>query len=372
MKILITNNSLANRGGAQTCVRNLARALESMGHSVLAYSCDPSQHERLLENDVVPVATDLETLPFLPDVIHGQHHLNTMSAVTALAGVPAIYHCHGATWQDCVVKHPRIYHYLAISRTMAERIMAESNIPHSDITVLLNGVDLARFRHVRTLPPRPARALLFNSRYRPESDTVSAIREASERAGLELDLVGYYFGRKTDQPEKLLPEYDVVFASGLSAIEALASGCAVVVLGRTSCGEMVLPENFDRLRQVNFSIATNSPPPSAERIGSELRRFSAEDCALVTARLRREADFQDSARKLVEIYEQVIERHRNSRQDLPAEAVATSRYLRKIAPLIKATDNVLGKKWSSHDPADSFDELSARVALVEQELKRRQ
>jgi hypothetical protein len=98
--------------------------------------------------------------------------------------------------------------------------------------------------------------------------------------------VGAPFGRTTSEPENLLPEYDVVFASGRSAIEALACGCAVVVLGRTSCGELVRLENFASLRDRNFSIPVNSPPPSPDRIVAALERFSAEECGVVSARLR--------------------------------------------------------------------------------------
>ena len=53
MRVLITNNSLAPRGGIETFVRQLARGLQSRGHSVMAYSSDLRQGERLLESDVV-------------------------------------------------------------------------------------------------------------------------------------------------------------------------------------------------------------------------------------------------------------------------------------------------------------------------------
>lgn len=370
MKILITSNNLEGRGGTESFVRTLARGLESLGHSVMAYSSDPGQGERLLENDVVPVATDVENLPFLPDVIHAQHHLDTMTALTALPGVPAIYHSHGAVWRGCVVQHPRIYRYLAMSQTFAQRLVVESNISPDDIEVFLNGVELTRFTQVRNLPARPKRALFFNSRHGAESETLSAIREATSRNGLELDCIGFPFERLINEPEKVLPTYDIVFASGLSAIEALASGCAVVVLGRTSCGPMVQSENFDSLRETNFSIAANSPPPSVEKIEGELRRYSPQSSALVTARLREEADFSKSVSRLLEIYQHAIEQHRTRPPDPRAESLATSRYLRHIVPLIKMTDNMMGKNWSSASRASSFDELSARVALLEKELKK--
>ena len=246
----------------------------------------------------------------------------------------------------------------------------ESNIPPDDITVLLNGVDVERFRRGRTSGSRPTRALFFNSRHSLDSDTVSAIREATSNVRIDLDFIGTPFGRLTAEPERILPGYDIVFASGKSAIEALACGCAVIVLGRTSCGDMVRMDNVDRFRRANFTIAVNSPPPSASAIAAELRRFSAEDCAAVTERVRHDADFRRSVATLVRLYEQAIERHRATAPDPAAEMLAMSRYLRRIVPLIKMTDRMLDGQWSSPTRADSFDELHAQFALLQQRLER--
>jgi glycosyltransferase involved in cell wall biosynthesis len=370
MRVLITNTRLDGRGGAESFVKDLARGLQSRGHSVLGYSSDPVHRERLLENDVIPVAANLEDLPFSPDIIHAQHHLDAMTAITALPGVPAIYHCHGAVWRECAPKHPRIYKYLAVTRTLAERMVIESNINPAGIEVLLNGVDLKRFTTVRTPPPRPTRAAFFNSRHEQNSETVSAVTDAARKKGLDLEFFGMGFGVMMPAPEKTLPVYDIVFASGRSAIEALACGCAVVTLGRTSCGELVRSGNFDRLRQANFAIAVNSPPPSADRIAAELDGFSPEDCAAVTRRLRAEASFEGTIDTLLPLYDEVIARHRTAELNLQDEVLATSRYLRKIVPLIKQTDRMLDGQWSSPTRATSFDELRAQLALLQQQIER--
>jgi glycosyltransferase involved in cell wall biosynthesis len=340
MNILMASTNLGY-GGAQSIVRSLSRGLKKLGHSVIAYSNEPERREVGLESDPVPVASELESLPFRPDIIHGHHHLDAMTAMTALPGVPAIYHFHGALWKDCVIKHPRIYRYLAVARTAAHRIAVESNISPDNIEVLLNSADLARFKEVRTLPAQARRVLFFNRHHRADSETVSAVREAVSKHGLELDCIGYYFDRLSDAPEKVLPSYDIVFASGLSAIEALACGCAVIVLGRTSCGEMVQPENFDRFREVNFSLANNSSPPSVARIEAELGRYSPQSCAAVTERLRNEADFTKSIAKLVDIYEGVIEQHRARPSDMRDENLAISRYLRRLVPLVRKADEMV-------------------------------
>jgi len=369
MRVLVTNTRLDGRGGTESFMRDLARGLQSRGHTLMAYGSDTRQQERLLDNDVIAVATDLEHLPVRPDVIHAMHHLDAMTAIASLPGVPALYHCHGAVWRESVPKHPRIYRHLAVSTTLAERIAVEFNVAPHAITVLPNGVDIARFRRVRSLPRRPARALFFNSRHRPDSDTLVAIREAAARLQMDLDCVGTPFERTTNEPEKLLPEYDVVFASGRSAIEALASGCAVVVLGRTSCGELVRLENFATLRDRNFSIAVNSPPPSPDRIVASLERFSPEECAAVSVRLRQEADFGRTVDSLLTIYEQIVEQHRHAAPDPAAEMRAMARYLRKLVPLIKMTDRALDGEWASPTRADTVDALQAQLVQVRQRVE---
>ena len=55
-----------------------------------------------------------------------------------------------------------------------------------------------------------------------------AIAAACHAAGITLDVVGGAAGRVSDAPEHLLPAYDIVFAKGRTALEALAVGCATV------------------------------------------------------------------------------------------------------------------------------------------------
>lgn len=346
MNVLVTNTRVYGRGGSESFLRELVRGLQSRGHSVLVYSNDAVPADAV-PDDILPVASDLEALPFRPDILHAQHHLDAMTALAALPGVPALYHCHGAVWRECPPAHPRIYHYLTVSRTLAERMAVESSLSASDITVLLNSVDIDRFRLRRALPSRPARALFFNNRHGEGSDTLAAIREAVSRRGLALDCVGAPFGTLISQPETILPEYDVVFASGRSAIEAIACGCAVIVLGRAGCGGMVTPETFDRFRDVNFTIAVNSPPPSADAIAVELDRFSAPAVTQVSERLRREADFRDAVDRLLPIYEQVVARHRAAAPDPTAESLAMMQYLRRIVPLVKMMDRMQEEQWPS-------------------------
>src|SRR5204862_12908 len=99
-----------------------------------------------------------------PDLIHGQHHLETMTAMLRFPGVPAIYVCHGwAPWQEAPPHSPRILRYLAVDHACRDRLVFEHGISEERVRVLFNFVDLERFGPRAPLPARPARALVFSN-----------------------------------------------------------------------------------------------------------------------------------------------------------------------------------------------------------------
>ncbi len=71
--------------------------------------------------------------------------------------------------------------------------------------------------------------------------------------------------------------------------------------------------------------------------------------------------------RLLGIYSAVIQRHRDQPDDLAGEMRSLARYLQRIVPLIKVTDAMLGQYWNSPTRAGSFEELRARIAMVERE-----
>jgi hypothetical protein len=348
MKILFTNQNLERLGGQQVVLRDLAAGLQKLGHTVLAYSDLEPPPEDSLADDSVPITSCLKSLPFVPDVIHAQHHLSTMTAIMALPGVPAVYCCGGATPMDKQPKHPRIFRYVAMSPTLGLRMAIESGIDESLIDVVYNAVDLNRFRAIRSPPDRPRRALVYKRSLDPDSLIGREIREAAVVAGLELDFRG--IGPKLTRlanPEEVLPEYDLVFTSGKSAIDALACGCAVILLGNTGHGEMVCEANFDRLRRSNFSPPVNSPPPSAATILGQIDRYSAAKVAASSQLLRQVAGLDGYVDQFLAIYERAIDAHRQAAPNLRDEQRAAVRYLRSLAPLIKPLDGLLADRINS-------------------------
>ena len=107
MRILFTNAGLRNHAGTELWVRDVALALQRRSHEVAAYSTVLGEVADELRDGGVVVVDRLEALPWEPEIIHGHHHAETMTALVHFGGVPAIYVCHGvAPWQEAPPSAP--------------------------------------------------------------------------------------------------------------------------------------------------------------------------------------------------------------------------------------------------------------------------
>ncbi|HLR06284.1 MAG TPA: glycosyltransferase, partial [Pyrinomonadaceae bacterium] len=236
MRILITNHALANRAGSELYVRDLAIGLLRRGHEATAYSAKLGEVSQEIKAAGVPVIADFNELTFQPDIIHGHHHLDTMTALLRCPETPAIYVCHGSIpWEEAAPLFPRILRYVAVDHACRDRMIFQDAIPPNRILVILNFVDLGRFTPRPQLPSRPRSALIFSNQA-SEKTHLPAVRSACERAGIHLDVVGSGAGKSCAEPEAVLGKYDIVFAKGRAALEALAVGTAVVLCDAAGAG----------------------------------------------------------------------------------------------------------------------------------------
>lgn len=338
LRILITNNTLEERAGTELYVRDVALALIERGHTPIAYSTRLGTVARELRKATVPVIDDLDLLTTPPDIIHGHHHLDTMTALLRFPSVPAIYLCHGwLPWEESPPRFPRILRYVAVDHLCRERLIYENGIPEERVQVLLNFVDLNRFKPRGPLPPRPHRALIFSNGARNDN-YVMAVREACADAGIELDVIGLNSGNICPCPEEVLVRYDLVFAKARAAIEALAVGTAVVLCDVAGLGQMVTTADLNRLRLLNFGVRTLRHPITHEAVAREIARYNPADAAAVSAHIRAEAGRDRVVDQLIELYRTVIAEHANVGGDTEAELRAASRYIRWLSPKLKGEE----------------------------------
>jgi hypothetical protein len=152
------------------------------------------------------------------------------------------------------------------------------------VAIVPNALDTQRFQQRLPLPERPARALvLATSAHR--SDVVPIATVCHEQ-GIELELVGGGFGTETRRPEEVMDRADIVFASGRSALEAMGTGCAVIVWHPTGMGGLVTAGNVDQLRGVNFGVASYVQANDEASIRQALAAYDAADAERVSVRVR--------------------------------------------------------------------------------------
>ena len=331
ISVLFTNNTLGAPAGTETYLRDVAQALLRRGHHPVAFSLVLGPVAEELRRLTVPVIDDLARLTVPPDVIHGHHHLETLMAALKFPEVPIVHFCHGwIPWEEMPLHHPSIRRYVAVDEVCLDRLVREEGIPIERTEMLLNFVDLDRFRQREAAPAQPRRALVLSNHATSDGYT-RTIESACAAHGVSLDVVGLLHGNPTDAPERLLAKYDLVFAKGRAALEGMAVGCGVVLADAVGCGPLVTPDNFDQLRIRNFGIRELNHAHDVGWYSEQIARYDADASAHVSARVRAEAGVDAAVDRLLTIYTEAIA--------MPADAYdplhVAGDYLRRIASPLK-------------------------------------
>jgi len=342
LRILITNHGLKERAGSELYVRELALWLLRNGHSPIVYSSKLGEVASEIRQATVPVVDDLADVAVQPDLIHGQHHVETMTALLHFPHTPAVFFCHGwLPWEETPPHFPRILRYVAVDDTCRDRLVCEHGIEEEVVRVILNFVDLKRFVPRGELSAKPRRALVF-SNSASETTYVANVREACRRAGISLDVVGSKAGRTSERPEKILGQYDIVFAKARCALEALAVGTAVVLCDQAGVGPMVTTIELERLRRLNFGIRTLQESVDSDTLEKEIARYDATDAMEVSRRVRRACGSEEALSEIVALYKEVIADYKQRPMpDLEAESRAAAAYLRQLPLLLARERDVL-------------------------------
>ncbi len=333
MRVLLTNNTLRLRAGSEMYLKDLAVELLRRGHQPVAYSPDLGPVADDLNAAAIPVVGDLGEITVSPDVIHGQHHLETMAALVRFRRVPAVAVCHGwEPWEEYPLRHPRIRRHVAVSGLLAERFYS-AGVPSGRVQVIGNAVDLRRFAPRGPLPERPRKALSF-SNDATETGYLPTLRAACSAEGISLDVVGRAAGAEIPAPEEILGQYDLVIASGRSALESMAVGCAVLVCDPRGLAGMATAAEIAGMRALNLGLRLLTRPVTTDLLRSEIRRYDASDATAVADWVRAEASLDRMVDQFEVLYRNAVEEESAAPTDADEESLAEAAYLKWLKPVL--------------------------------------
>ncbi len=333
-RVLITNLKLDARTGTEVVVRQLADALLRRGHRPVVYAPRLGPPAEEVRARGIPVVEDIRALAGPIDVIHAQHLPTAVAAIARFPDVPVVFVAHDfRAWHDTPPLFPSVRRYVGVDAAVEDRLRAEG-VPEDRVRVVLNQPALDRYAPGPPLPERPRRALVFAK----NRGHVRAIREACAAQGLPLDVVGAAEGRELDAPERHLPDYDVVFASALTAMEAMATGRGVIVCDGRGLAGWVGPAEFDAWRPGNFGLRLLGRQVTAESVFAELARYSPADAAAVAARVRADGGADRQAAEFERLYEEAIAERGTWRSDDAAWRTAMAGYVQAWSPALAAPD----------------------------------
>src|SRR4051794_16165729 len=305
MQVLLTADEVSTWTGGELYVFELAQGLRRRGHDVAVHVMHTGPLAEELQREGIPVLHRPSQVRWRPDVIHAQGSIGTRAALATHRGVPVLFVCHSHDrWTQFVPLHPSVRLYAGVSQVCTEALLRGGTPPERTVT-LPNFVDTTSFGRRPSLPDIPRRALMF-SNYAKRGGYLEAVEAACARLGLTLDHLGTGTGTATRNPAEVLPDYDIVFAKGRAAIQALAAGCAVVLCDFAGGGPMVTLAAFDRLREANFGFAALTRPHTADVLCGEIQRYDALDASRVCDRIRAEASLEGYIDQLEETYRTLL------------------------------------------------------------------
>ncbi|NUS22542.1 MAG: glycosyltransferase [Mesorhizobium sp.] len=325
MRVLITNLSVAQNSGTESVVELLADGLRGAGHQTMLLTTNLGDMADRMRRRGHHVVDRIAEIVDKPDIIHGQHLTPCLTALARFPDVPAVFSCHSSFFEvEAPMLHPQICHWIAVDEACRAKCLSRG-IPEDKLDLIYNAVDLERFRSRQPLPARPRRGLLLTKNFEHQQ----AVREACARTGIQLDELGPATNRYSNQIEKDLLSYDVVFATARMAIEAAAVGCSIVVCDARGFAGILDTRSMESWRRANLGVSLLNRPTTVENLMAAISSYNADDAAAVSAYFRDAAGSSYFVHEHLRIYDQVL---RAGLRATPEEvAMGTASWIEEIA-----------------------------------------
>ena len=325
LNILLTNVCLRGRTGTEMMTAELAIALFRRGHRVALYSPRIGTLAYELRGQGIPVTDQIGTIGFSPDIIHGHHNMVLATAMVRFPNVPAIFVCHDSSMMyDQPILSESIGAYVAVDLACRDRLIVDGAAA-SRVHVVPNAVDLSRFQCRHHWQPKPLTALAV---VKSRAPWLPAVRVACKAAGVILTEVGPGVGNSvSDLPERMLAS-DIVFAWSRSAVEAAATGAAVILCDEFGFGGLLTSAEAEQFPHSALGRRILSAAVTEAGVACALGSYSPVDAAAVAQIVRKKLSLDDMVDTYGHIYRNVIA----ASKELSPTPAGLAAFLERIMP----------------------------------------
>lgn len=314
MNVLITNIVVFENTGTETYVKELAIELINRGYSVEIFTMFKGALSEELIKKGINVVSDLKQLKLKPDIIHAHHNITTLKALSLFKLTPVVYFIHDRTSVfDHPFRHKNILKYVAVDLNCKERYCIENTFKDEDVEVVYNWVNSKRFQLKEQINFHPKKALIF-SNYLNKNNIYPEIKSACVELGIEIEIIGASSGNPCLKPENVLQKYDLVFAKAKAAIEAMATGAAVIVCDYRGLGGMVTSSNMKHFRDFNFGMKLMINSPTKNNLIAEINKYDSFEIIKVSEYIIKESNFLSVVAHLETIYSELIIDFKNNKR----------------------------------------------------------
>ena len=307
----------------------LAQGFVRRGHEVVVFSPQLGDSAAQLIQQGVTVTDRLDQLEFEPEIIHGNHSVDLVQGLVAFPDVPGIFVCHNPdNWICSPPDISRVRAFVSVDRVGSERIAHELPRVRESVRIVHNAVDLECYHPRQPLPRGPKTALVLSK----FSGCLPVIRAACAQAGLDVEAVGPGVDFEVDDLPRRLRNVDIVFATARMAIEAMAVGCAVILVDDRGLAGLVTDDVVNDWREDNFGRRLLTREVTVDALVHEILRYDATVGALVAANVRSNNSLDRALSSYETIYMEAIGCHHPV--DPRIEAREMSRLMRWWLPTI--------------------------------------
>jgi hypothetical protein len=272
VKILLTNNTLTDRGGSESYLETIASGLRRLEHEVVVYSPELGDVATSLREAGFQVTNDAAEIPADVDVIHGQHVPPIAEVRARFPSVPLVFATH--SWFVPIedpLSNLSADAFIAFNDFTLARLSAHAATEGKTVHRLTQPVDIS-FRDNARVPiaiDHPRAVAISRSQNR----SLAQIQAACAELGIPLATVGTPRAESVDARREIFAA-DIVFAVGRSAVEAMAAGRAVFLIDESTVGGWITRDTYPGFERDGFTGLGGSS--SDEELTAALRGYSPD------------------------------------------------------------------------------------------------